>query len=90
MQGADPTGLWSRFPTRSARRGACSASERYADARSLRQLDQIDHGSHFHLVHQVGAVELDLVLDRAEFGGDLLVRPGGDDLLENLALALGQ
>src|SRR5262249_24692786 len=43
-----------------------------------------------HLLHVVGAVELDCPLGRGELAGDLLVEEPGDDQRQDLALARGE
>src|SRR6267154_2272435 len=65
-QAANLTGPWSRY--RARQRCCVSATSRpwrQANARALRQLDQIGNDAHAHFAHQIGAMKLDGLLNRA-------------------------
>ncbi len=69
----------------------CAAPERSldgsADCATFRYSNEFGYGLHSHLLHHVGTMDFDCLLDGAQLAGDLFVQFSSNDVFEHFSLA---
>ena len=69
----------------------CAAPERSlngsADSATFRQSNEFGDGLHSHLLHHVGTMDFDRLLDGAQLAGNLFVQFASNDVFEHFAFA---